>query len=295
MPSPSPSPESNGLCSAMSRQNESIVEMRSCAGWSSRFQPSACECTSARCASVSIENSSPSTGTECSAACSSFERMRCRISAAAALVNVMATISAGSSTSASKRRKRRVSKSVFPEPAGACTSMDFAGLSACARRAWSDGGAFAAGLLIGGRRFNAVFANCNAMCMDAANCLKPAAGAGVRILAWIDVGAAGKKITCQHFDFALPVVDRFVVQFVFDEAACAAERRIDGGACVPYESCKVQIAASHFGERQSAQSFVLLTCIRCIKRELHVIWSRGLPGFRRNVPGLVVAYEQGAV
>ena len=58
------------------------------------------------------------------AAFSSSSRMRWRISAAAALVKVMATIWPGSSTSASRRRKRRVSRSVFPDPAGACTRMD---------------------------------------------------------------------------------------------------------------------------------------------------------------------------
>ena len=37
--SPPPSPESSGCCSANSRQNASIVEMRNCAGSSIRFQP----------------------------------------------------------------------------------------------------------------------------------------------------------------------------------------------------------------------------------------------------------------
>ena len=67
------------------------------------------------------------------AAFSSSVRMRWRISAAAALVKVMATIWPGSSTSVSRRRKRRVSRSVLPEPAGAWTRMELAGSRARSR------------------------------------------------------------------------------------------------------------------------------------------------------------------
>ena len=67
------------------------------------------------------------------AAFSSSVKMRWRISAAAALVKVMATIWAGSSTSVSRQRKRRVRRSVFPEPAGAWTRMELAGSRARSR------------------------------------------------------------------------------------------------------------------------------------------------------------------
>ena len=63
--------------------------------------------------------------------------MRARISAEDFLVNVMAKISSGCFTWLNKLKKRCVSNSVFPEPAGACTMNDFWGFSAIWRCFWS--------------------------------------------------------------------------------------------------------------------------------------------------------------
>jgi hypothetical protein len=62
-----------------------------------------------------------------------------RISPAALRVNVIAMISSGRSTMASRRRKRCVSSSVLPEPAGAWTMKLRSGASAASRLAWSAG------------------------------------------------------------------------------------------------------------------------------------------------------------
>jgi len=96
------------------------VEMRSCAGILSRSHPSARECCKARRARNYHRELVVGGGLRASvaAAFSSSDKMRLRISAAAALVKVMATMRPGSSTSLNRRRNRRVSRSVLPDPAG---------------------------------------------------------------------------------------------------------------------------------------------------------------------------------
>src|ERR1700722_5646393 len=114
--------------------------MRSCDDRSRMRHPRCSDWANARAASASIANASGYDADESQAeALSSSLRMRLRISAAAARVNVMATICPGSSTSASKRRNRRVSRSVLPEPAGAWTRTERAGSSAAMRADWSGG------------------------------------------------------------------------------------------------------------------------------------------------------------
>src|SRR5579863_9744775 len=58
MARPPPRPDSSGCWRASSRQKESMVEMRSWEGRSSRFQPRVWECRSARRARVDMEKSS---------------------------------------------------------------------------------------------------------------------------------------------------------------------------------------------------------------------------------------------
>ena len=141
-----PSCVTRGCCNANSRQNASMVWMRNCEGSSSRFQPSARERASTRCA------------TAVGSAFRSSSRMRLRISAAAALVKVMATISPGSFTNSSSARNRSVSNVVLPEPAGACTSTERAGSTARMRSAWSGGSGRAVSLIAGLLRIALVFA-----------------------------------------------------------------------------------------------------------------------------------------
>ena len=107
MSRPPPRPESSGCCKARSRQKESMVEMRSCAGKIEEI-PAECLGTHERAVRQSLHGRSDrrlASSTHAAAAFSSSERMRWRISAAAALVKVMATIWPGSSTSPSRREK----------------------------------------------------------------------------------------------------------------------------------------------------------------------------------------------
>ncbi len=181
-----------------------MVWMRNCAGRSRRSQPRACERASARCARACVENGpelvSDAPG---SAAFSSSERMRLRISAAAGLVKVMATIWPGPSTSPSRRKKRRVSRSVLPEPAGARTRIERAGSSASSRCAWSGGGVLrgasgiASLLVIFVTRLRWIF-------LDAAKRLQAAVLAGFGIVARVHFRAAGKEFLGELRNVLLP-------------------------------------------------------------------------------------------
>src|ERR1700722_13186568 len=117
------------------------------------------------------------------------------------MVKVMATTSPGSSTSARRRRKRRVSRSVLPEPAGACTRMERVESRARARSRWSGGGAAGAILLI--VRTVAVWAVLCcvqiAVFANAAQGVESAAVACAWVVAWIGFSAAGDEIRGELF------------------------------------------------------------------------------------------------
>ena len=124
-----PSCESRGVWCAIARQTESMVWIFSLCGCCSRFHPRARSLANAARASWFCSGSSPI----CAAASRSAFSTRSRISAVAARVKVMAKICSGSSTSASSFSSRRVSSSVLPEPAGACTRKELSVSSVRAR------------------------------------------------------------------------------------------------------------------------------------------------------------------
>src|ERR1039458_6964036 len=270
MARPPPRPESKGCCRASSRQKESMVEMRSCAGRSSSLQPSAWEASNARRARA----------LGCSARSSS--RILLRIAAAAALVKVMATTWPGSSTSPSRVRKRSVSKVVLPEPAGACTRMERAGSSACSRWGWSGGGDFhsgdevgahwasprpegarpdlAAGLLIGclriGEAVGVVFGfEASLVLLNAAEGLQAAALTGFWVLAWIDFGAACEEIFSQLLNVRAPIDELLGSERVLDQAAAVGKVTQQCGFGVANPPGKFVIPGAHLGKDQTAQLF----------------------------------------
>src|SRR5262245_21521415 len=172
----------------------SIVCTCSRAGLRSRSQPrarlrasaaAASACSSCRWGSLPASNGR--------AADASARTMRWRISEAALRVNVIATISSGTSTVARSRRKRKVRRLVFPEPAGACTMNERRGSIASRRVAASRSrSAVMAGLL---RGFLA-----RAHRVDAAQGPEVAMTAGVRRELRIDDGATGRVVARERVE-----------------------------------------------------------------------------------------------
>src|ERR1035437_1132204 len=291
---PPPRPESRGCCKASSRQNESMVEMRSCAGRSSSFQSSTHERCNARCARASIENSSSAdAGSALAEAFSNSDRMRWRISAAATLVKVMATISAGSLTSASRRKKRRVSRSVLPEPAGACTRMERLGSSARSRSAWS-GGAGRVGLLIGCLRIVGVVVGHECKLLNAADGLQPAALAGFGMFARIDLSAAGEEVASELFDCLSPGDELLGGQRIFHQRGTVFQIGKERGSCVADTPGEAKITGADLGEDHAAEQFIL-DCEAGIERQLNIVGTGKLPCLGRDVAGFVVDHQQRAV
>src|ERR1039458_7237557 len=263
MARPPPKPESNGCCRARSRQKESMVEMRSWAGRSSSFQPSAWERSNARRARA----------LGCSARSSS--RILLRISAAAALVKVMATTWPGSSTSPSRVRKRSVSNVVLPEPAGACTRMERVGSRARSRWGWSGGGDFhpgdedlspgtpdlAAVLLIGRLRMivavGVVFVfELDLIFLNAAEGLQAAALAGFGGFARVDFGVAGEEVLSELLDGLAPIDELLGGKRVFDQGAVGFEAGEESGFGIANPTGKCEVACAHLGNDEAAEDFI---------------------------------------
>ena len=99
-----PKVDSTGICRASAAQSASMVWMRSRAGLSSMPQPSRRSRSAAARASASVRASCGLAGGRSARAAASRSRTRARISPAALIVKVIATISSGDSTAASSAR-----------------------------------------------------------------------------------------------------------------------------------------------------------------------------------------------
>src|ERR1700733_1196649 len=126
-----------------------------------------------------------------------------RLSAVAARVKVMARISSGSLTEASSLRKRRVSRSVLPEPAGARTMKEVPSSRARARSAMSRTEGVCVSV-IGGLRF-VFFQQCRAFGY-AAQSGQRAIFAGAAAFLGIDQCFAAEKIVRQVQERFAPLV-----------------------------------------------------------------------------------------
>src|SRR5688572_20023891 len=116
-------------------------------------------------------------------------KTRSRISAAALMVKVMATISSGFSTKGSNWVKRRTRSSVLPEPAGAWTMNERRGSSAAARAAWSA-------IIVGLQRVHFL--------VDAAQRVQLAQAAGLQAFLRVDRRLAGSERLAERVGVALP-------------------------------------------------------------------------------------------
>ena len=122
-----PKPDRTGNLLARYRQKLSIVWILRRVGDLRRSHPNWASFSSTLMAAKNRSSSSfvPNFGLVCIfAAVSRVFKIRLAISFAALRVKVMANTSSGFSQIARRWRNRRLSNSVFPEPAGACTAYE---------------------------------------------------------------------------------------------------------------------------------------------------------------------------
>ena len=172
-PSPAPMPDSTGRRRASDWLSASIVSRRRRLGFSQQAPAALRVDRAARVRASARVRGASCDGADPSAQWRSASRMRLRISAAALRVNVMASSDSGRSTTASNARKRCVSSSVLPEPAGACT-MKLRVTSSAVSRACASSCSSSLGCIVGllGPSRNA--------CARAAQARQMAVAAGLR-------------------------------------------------------------------------------------------------------------------
>ena len=130
MPRVPPIHESIGICLTSPEQNESMVWTFRRLGFSSNRQSCMRFRFRAIWASSKVLRWCSDSGGVSLWAISSASKIRFFISPAALRVKVMLRICSGYSTPPSSFRKRWMSSSVFPDPAGACTRKERVGSSA---------------------------------------------------------------------------------------------------------------------------------------------------------------------
>jgi len=115
---------------------------------------------------------------------------------------------------------------------------------------------------------------------DAAERLKAAALAGLRVFARIDLGAADEVVARQLFDGLPPCIQLLGGERVGFQSLPWREIGSQRGCCVAYPASELQISSADFGEDQSAEGFLAAVEGESgVERQLHVVRTRQIPGF----------------